>query len=410
MVYYWTALVGGALLAGACMVWLLALKRSRQALVILLGLAATVAAAWGLASLIAHYESVEAVVTLSLITIGCVGGGYGIASSLLSTSTRRHRRPDLAIAAEETPRQDTAVLVVACVEPPRYEPGAVALELELYEDAGLPEATVGMTPFLYAAQKARYRAAGGESPSYRQARSTVDRLEAALERERFGWVDLVTCSSKDRLDTAIGRLVRRGYRRIVVTTVSVAESYQLDRAKAIVDTMRPEQHGIRISYGSPLWSSETIIEMVADRIWVSAATSPDTTGVALLMHGQPDAYQSTHAEFDVHENAFCNRIRMLLVEKGVPESSIRLCWMDWRPPDVTETVRHLAALGCERILVVPACSPFDSMTTLLDLPMAVRQARVEEHVYVTTLAAWGEDAAVAEALADVAQEAVADLD
>ena len=408
--WYWTALVAGSLLAGACMVWLLALKRSRMPLVILAGFVGTFAAGWGVGQLMTYYATPEAVVTLTLITVGCIAGGYGVASSLLGNRALRTRRSDLSCDDADGTRSDIAVLIVACVEPQTYEPGSVALELDSYEDAGLPDATIGMTPFLYAAQKARYRAAGGESPSFRQAKATVVQLQQQLDGEVYGWVDLVTCQPKDPLDTAIARTVRRGYRRVVVAAVGVAESYELDRAKAAVDGLRPEQNGIGVTYTSPLWSSDTVIEMVAERIWTSAAKSPETTGVALLMHGQPDVYQQTHAQFDTQENAFCNRIRMLLVEKGIAESSVRLCWMDWRSPDVTETVRHLAALGCQRILVMPACYAFDSMTTLLDLPMAVRQARVDQHVYVTTLAAWGEDPAVAKALAEGVEEAAAELD
>lgn len=389
MVYNWTALVVGSLIAGAALVWLLALKRGHMPVALLSGLIGSSAGGWGLARLISHYSSIEAVITLTLIAFGCVAGGYGIASSLLSYTARHGRTPDLSITDAEQARPDTAVLVVACVEPRMYEPSSVALDIEHYSDIGLPEATIGMTPFIYAAQKARYRAAGGESPSLAQARTAVVQLEQSLDRDEYGWVDLVTCLPKDRLDHAIGRLVRRGYKRVVVAAISVAESYELDRAKAIVDTLRPEAHGVSITYASPLWSSETVTEMVAQRVWVSTAVDPEATGVVLLMHGQPDAHQQTHAQFDVQENAFCNRVRMFLVEKGVPESNVRLCWMEWRPPDVTETVRHLAALGCTRILVVPACYPFDCMTTLLDLPMTVRQARVPEHVYVTILSAWG---------------------
>jgi protoheme ferro-lyase len=410
MYVYWTALVAGSLLAGACLVWLLALKRGRQPLVVLAGLIATIAAGYGMAELVTRYGTPEAIVTLSLITLGCIGGGYGIASSLLANLARRGRRRDLGFADEEQARADAAVLIVACVEPKTYDPGAVALELDHYEDAGIQEATVGMTPFMYAAQKARYRAAGGESPSLSQATATVVRLEQLLDRDRYGWVDLVTCQPKDALDVAISRMVRRGFKRIIVGAISVAESYELDRAKIAVDALRPEAHGISVTYATTLWASDDITEMVAERIWTSAATDVDATGIALIMHGQPEAYQQTHAQFDAQENAFCNRIRMLLVDKGVRESNIRLCWMDWRPPDVTETVRHLAALGCERILVVPACYTFDSITTLLDLPMAVRQARVEDHVYVTILTAWGEDPLVAQALADMVQEAAAELE
>jgi protoheme ferro-lyase len=243
-----------------------------------------------------------------------------------------------------------------------------------------------------------------------QVKSLVVRVENLLERDRFGWVDLVTCRPKDRLDVALVKTAERGYDRIVVAALSVADSRELDIAKSSVDTLRPEEHALSVMYAAPLWSSDPIIEMLADRIWQAVGADPESAGVALLMHGQPEAYEQSHATFDVQENAFCNRIRMLLVERGLPETNVRLCSMDWRLPDVTETARHLAALGCTRVVVSPACFPFESISTVLDLPVQTRQARLDESVFLTVLAAWGDDPVVADALASAVRTAAHELD
>src|SRR5664279_2599182 len=87
-----------------------------------------------------------------------------------------------------------------------------------------------------------------------------------------------------------------------------------------------------------------------------------------------------------------------LAAQVVPEQSVRIAWADWRAPEVTGTVRHLAALGCRRIIVSPTCFPLDSITTLLDLQLAVRQARVDETVSIVTLPAWHDDPALVEEL------------
>ena len=88
---------------------------------------------------------------------------------------------------------------------------------------------------------------------------------------------------------------------------------------------------------------------------------------------------------------------------------MRLAWADWRDPDVASTVRHLAALGCTRILVCPACYPFDSISTLLDVPIAIRQARIDPAVSVVTLSTWRDETEVIEALRASAVAAVLDL-
>ena len=122
------------------------------------------------------------------------------------------------------------------------------------------------------------------------------------------------------------------------------------------------------------------------------------TGVVLVGHGQPEERAKAYPSFDEEETVFLNRLRMLLIEKGIAESNVRIAWAEWGDPDVTSTVRHLAALGCQRILVVPAVYPLDAVTTKLDLEIAVRQARVAEGTVATTLPTWRDDDAVIEEL------------
>ncbi|TLM97710.1 MAG: ferrochelatase, partial [Actinobacteria bacterium] len=107
---------------------------------------------------------------------------------------------------------------------------------------------------------------------------------------------------------------------------------------------------------------------------------------------------------------FLSRVRALLVERGIPDRNVRVAWAEWRDPDVTSSVRHLAALGCRRVIVVPAVSPLDTLGTRLDLEISVRQARVSEGVTVVTLPAWKDDPAVIEELRAQVQRAIAEAE
>jgi protoheme ferro-lyase len=69
---------------------------------------------------------------------------------------------------------------------------------------------------------------------------------------------------------------------------------------------------------------------------------------------------------------------------------------------VTSAVRHLAALGCDRVLVSPAVFPLDCIATQLEIPLMIRQARVES-VPVVMLPTWRDDEGVITALTRTAQ-------
>jgi hypothetical protein len=182
-----------------------------------------------------------------------------------------------------------------------------------------------------------------------------------------------------------------------VAEAIVADSLEVDAAKRAVDALRLQDSGVSITYSGPLSGSERIASLVTSRA-LAVAGDLSAAGVVLVGQGQPEDRSRSRREFDEQETAFLNRVRMLLLDRGVPDQSVRIAWADWRSPEVTGTVRHLAALGCRRIIISPTCFPLDSIATLLDLQLSVRQARVDETVSVVTLPAWHDDAGLVEEL------------
>lgn len=402
----WTAVFIGGLAVGASLVGLLALRRSREPLAFLLGIAGVALGTWGIVEIIDTFRSASMILAAVGLSLASAVGGYALASVLLPSFSPRPRTPVLPERVEERTLRP-AVLLLACIEPERYQPSAITREIERLSTAGLPEATVAITPFLYAAQKARYRAMNGTSPSLRQARVVAERLGDRFA-DSVEYVQLVTCVGRDTLDRAVANAASQGVSGVIVAGISVAESYVADRAKSTVDSMRPESHGMDIVYTPPFWGSEALAEHVAEQVW-RARSDPHTTGVALVLHGQPEPWERSHGSFDVQENSFAHRVRMLLAEKGIPQDNVRLCFAEWRVPDVSESVRHLAALGCERVLVCPASFPFESSATRLDLQVGIKQARVEDNVSTVMLNAWGEDPVTTDVLFSAVRAASKEL-
>jgi len=142
-----------------------------------------------------------------------------------------------------------------------------------------------------------------------------------------------------------------------------------------------------------------------------AGIAGDTTltGVVLVGAAQPEARSKERRDFDEQEASFLNRVRMRLVERGLPETHIRIAWVEWRTPDVTSAVRHLAAMGCLRIVVSPACFPLDTIRSTLDIEIAIRQARLDPSITAVTLTGYATDPAFAEELRGRALSALASL-
>ncbi len=396
MTIEWGTIFIGGLTVGTSVVGLLVVSRGREPLLLFLAIAGIVGGAWGIIEVVDAYGQANVTLAALGLSVGSVGGGYALASALLPYLAARRSTPELPDTFDDTVSGPLA-LIVAQIEPEHYRPSAIAQELERLAAAGLPEATLGIAPFLYAAQKARYRALGGTSPAARQARALSENVESELGKD-FGAVRFVSGVGRDTLDRVVVQAAQDGFRNIVVATLAVGESYAMDRAKAAVDSLRPESHGLRLSYTPPLWGSAELCEHVSDLVW-QARDVPEHTGVALTLHGQPDAWQKSHTSFDVQENSFANRVRSILIDRGLPQQNVRLCYAEWRNPDITETVRHLAALGCSRVLVCPACFPFESSVTIIDMQVSIRQARVEAHVSTVTIGAWGDNPRVAGLLA-----------
>lgn len=392
----WVALVCGAVCTGASFVGILVARRSVEPLFALTGLASFVSCAWAFGTVTVAYDRLDAIVYAFIFGLAGIAGGYALVSTLLSALALHDR---VAQLANDLPDDigTAAVLLLSEVEPTEYSPRATAAALEGLAGEGLLSASIGVLPFLFMAQKTRYRAAGGTSPAQGQLDALARRVSSVLRTLPVGEVASAWCEGDHSLAARVAETASRGFRTVIVAEALVADSLEADHAKKAVDALRLRSAGVSVSYSGPLWRSQIVAQLVTAR---TLADIGDTTtaGVVLVGQAQPDERSQSHRDFDEQETAFLNRIRLLLVEHGIAEPSVRIAWADWRSPEVTGTVRHLAALGCRRIVVVPACYPLDSITTLLDLQLAVRQARVDDTVSVITLPAWHDDPALVDAL------------
>lgn len=402
----WIGMLIGSLLGGASAVAVLAAPRRLEPAALLAGLIGSAGAGMAFVRLSTMYARPDAALWGLAILLAALGGGWALAASLLEGLGRTSGLSTTPEPGDSV--EGVAVIIVACVEPATYSPSDTAAAIRDLTDDQLLETSLGTLPFFFFAQKARYRAVGGMSPALSELSALAESLEPGLAEFGVRKITWARCSGEYSLAHRVLDAVEAGFSRIVIVQLAIAESLYLAAAKRDVDALRLHEHGVEVMYTDDLGGSERLAAMEADRIMELARGEADGAGVVLVGHAQPEERSRRNPAFDEQETSFLNRVRMLLVERGLADAHVRLAWSEWREPDVTSAVRHLAALGCNRVIVAPVTFPLDTLGTRLDLELAVRQARVAEGVSAITMPAWKEHPALTAEIRERVRRALSD--
>jgi protoheme ferro-lyase len=409
----WLVLVFAGLVLGAGVVALMVLPRAGVWTSLAAIVVATAAAATAAAAIVTRFDTLEATALVGLSVVGCMAAGYRLAASLIP-ALAKYARPAVE-EAQPVEAHETLVIVLACAEPERYEPGALAARNELLQDAGMPEIRPTALPWLFLSEKARYRTAGGRSPGPAAARMLAERIAESRKRHDSNPLAIAWCHPVDHLARLVETAAETGTTRVGVVTIGSPGAVGTDAARAAVEPVLRTHGAVSLAWARSLWSDRHLAEALAGRI-LDTARSGDadasvarsgSVGFVLLGEGLPTPWAQRHPQAAVDRNYFSQRVRMALADAGVPAYAMREAWLEWQSPDLIETVRHHAALGCRRIVVAPVGIALPSLQTALDIGPAIRFARVGDDVEVITIDPEDCTDLLAEAAARLAAEALA---
>lgn len=400
MLLGWTGLLGCAIGAGAAACASLVATQRTAAPLAALTVALGATAVGSLVLLAQTVPRTDRLIAAAFIGAAAFLGGFALAAALLPMLTRMPPLP-AAVSAPTSPRSDPAVIVLADGQPEAYEPTVVTGAFERLRATEVPVPPDAVRVFAYLSERMRYRSAG-LSPARPLVRALTARITAGLrERGLEGPVLEAWLHGRPRLADTVAAAAQSGADTVVVALLDIAESPAYEAARAEADAVAPRRGGIRVCYAPPLWSDPTLVRAVADRVLAALPRKPRATdGVVLVADGQPWQWDREWPRSCEQTTFFVQRVRAALVAAGALEANVRSAWLDWQDPGVTEVVRHLAALGCERIVVIPATTPADTLETAIDLPAAVEQAAIDPGIRVEILHGWGDDQVIATALVD----------
>jgi protoheme ferro-lyase/xanthosine utilization system XapX-like protein len=403
-VLVWIALLAGCVLFGAAIVAVLVLPRATSPVAAVAGAIGILVALAAVGVISQRYDSNAAATAAVFAMLAGITSGYTIAATTLPHLATSTRRKD----SEARPRAGVplGIVLVCCADPERYSPRAVAARQTLYSERA--DITVPPTalPFVFFAEKARYRTLGGSAPGPAVARSLSQVV--ADSSSTSGWaVDLSWCHSPESLAEAVAAQAAAGVERIAAVVLGQPESGPLDAARAHLDRITRERELPPVVFGPSIWNNRLLPVRLVERILAATdGIPPGNIGVVLVNEGAPMVWEKRYSSTGATENYFNQRVRVLLGEAGVDERSVRVAWLDWQAPDVTESVRHLAVLGCTHVVIALSTIVLPTLETSLDLEHAVALARVPDNVMLKVLPPWGDDDALADAVRSSALEAI----
>ncbi len=402
-VHFWLGLFGGGVAVGACFVGLLVAPR-RSTAIALVGMAlGSVLAVRSFSGIVKGGTAQEIGLVVCFMVAG-IAGGYWTAAAALQHATGR---PEIqANDTDPAPGlEKPAIIVLSTAEAPRYRISSTAAMVERLIGTGALHLPVSALPFLFLSEKSRYHAIGDYLPARATAVAVADKL-GALTRKSAGTVRVAWCAGAPTLRTVAGQLASEGCRSAVLVVLGPDASFPVLEAESEL----PSTSGPHITHARSIWRSDALAKRLTDRVIdATNGVALSEVGIMLAGEGQSDAWTSLAGGWAERENYFNQRVKLMLTERGVGPENVRIGWIEWQSPDVTETVRHLAALGCKRIVIAPSTLPHITLASALDLKHAIASARLAEDVRVVTLTPWGDDDAIVSARAEAALEALAEL-
>ena len=404
----WIVLLAGSVLFGVAIVAAMALPAPIAWLVLVAGIAALTLSVGTIGDIVGRYGTPEAGLASVFFILAGAGTGYRVAAATL---------PHLGRETTQPPRippacgDGDAVVLLAPTDPERYSMRAVAMRHQRLVDGAGIEVPPTAVPFVFLAEKARYRSVRGRAPGGPQVLALAEGVAAALsDPEDPVAVTVASAADAGALAVVVADHAGGGAATVIVVVLGTEDTDAVDRAKRALEYARPHDAGVCVAFGPSLWHDTALASRLVERIMESAREQdPADVGVVLVCGGMPPEWEHAHGAARAEENFFNQRVRMLLAEAGLKEHSLRIAWLDWQTPDVTEAVRHAAALGCTRIVVAPSTITVPSLESAFELERAIEATRLPSQVRVMVLEPWGDDQGFADAVARSASAALGTL-
>jgi len=286
----------------------------------------------------------------------------------------------------------TAVIYFTHGEPPGYDPFPWLETIREFDHDKVPFIPFPFRPFFFYGIRKEYLQAGGSSHNqihryiFRAVQNSFSDIEKAQYRFYLAFLD-----SNPRPDEMVIRAINDGADRIILLPIFITISSHTQAGREMVAALEPEKYGVPVTMAEPLWNSSILREHFIKKAEVALGdTDKDQIGILLVGHGQPKAWDGIYPTQTEHEILYRDGIKQAFVTHGYRPENIYSAWMSFQKPSIEEGLHTLAANNISKILVFSASISAASLHSEVDVPIAIKKARINRSIQVINMGAFGD--------------------
>lgn len=379
---------------GMLALMLMAARRQQVTFSIALALSVVLALVGLVSASALAQNTVSGLVNAGMLLILSFALGY----TLTTFSVLSSRKQPAPIAPSEAQGRKTAVICLARGEPPEYDTGSAAAQIELAGGEGAGEVPpVLLRPFHMRRLKGKY-ASIGRSPYREYMVELSDKVQARLE----GSYRVYPAFSADHpnLAEAVRQAVEDGASSILVAHIRVTDPPESVRSDGVLEGMDREALALRLVHLDPLWESDLLPQIYVRRVLEAVpqvGIEGEGVGLLLVGHGYSTATEAGSARHE-QERHLQRKVQRALLRLGFDESRVAVGWLH-ETPTIGEALLALRHAGCKSIYWIPFSFPADGITTLHDIPNLINSTATSLGLRFVPLGGWNADDLATEEIA-----------
>jgi sirohydrochlorin ferrochelatase len=316
--------------------------------------------------------------------------GYVTANALFLAQEEDRKLPE--VTRTDGGDGHTAILYFTHGEPPGYSAQPWIETIRELDHDNVPFVPWLVRPIFFNTVRNEYFEAGGSAHN-KLHETFIDNLKRAMPEEvaagtRFY---LAFLDSNPRPDEMTIRAINDGASRIVILPVFITESTHTEAGREMVASVEPEKYGVETCYTGALWDSESLQKVFVERAnEMLNGADKSKVGILLVGHGQPTEWENIYPAQNKQESQYREAIREKLIADGFTPGNVVLGWMEFQEPNIASAAQTLAGRGVEKILVFAVSLSADSIHSDVDVPHAVREAKLSDDIVVEFIGQYGD--------------------
>lgn len=204
------------------------------------------------------------------------------------------------------------------------------------------------------------------------------------------------------IETVVEEILRAGHKKIVVVNnFLIRDPYREVIDSKIHKIIETSQANVEVLHTFPMWNHDALANMYENRIMEKIQENDvEKVGIILVTRGCSKKTLEKYEEAYKREEVFLNKIRESIVKNGYDGRKIKIAYLNYRDPDLKQTIDYLLDSGVSKLVVAAAGFENSSIQTDYLIPRIIEKFDIPPEIEVEYVGSWGDSDVLVKALVD----------